>query len=51
MPRPFLFLPLFTGVRGRLILRSSRPEIATWHTKIIHLGDALSTSCLLTWWR
>src|SRR5215218_1497022 len=25
------FLPLFTGVRGRVILRSSLPEVATWH--------------------
>ena len=23
------------------ILRSSSPEIATWHTKIVHMGDAL----------
>src|SRR5215217_733003 len=32
-------------------LRSSHPQIATWHTKIRHLGDAPSTSCLLLWWR
>src|SRR5215218_4548087 len=31
---------LFTQVRGIGILRSSRPEVATWHTKIAHLGDA-----------
>jgi hypothetical protein len=50
-PGLFLFLPLFTVVRGRLILRCSPPEVATWHTKIRHLADAPSTSCLLTWWR
>src|SRR5215204_5588076 len=27
------------------------PEIATWHTKIVHMGDAPITSCLLRWWR
>jgi hypothetical protein len=29
------------------ILRSWLPEIATWHTKIVHLGDAPSISWLL----
>src|SRR5918995_6335976 len=33
------------------VLRSSPPGVATWHTKIVHLGEAPSTSCLLAWWR
>jgi hypothetical protein len=36
--------PLFIEVPGIEILGSSRPEIATWHTKIVHLGDAPETS-------
>src|SRR5215218_10428043 len=33
------------------VLRSSRPdpEIATWHTKILHMGDALHPARLLTY--
>ena len=27
--------------------RIALPEVATWHTKIAHLGDAPSTPCLL----
>src|SRR5829696_1604479 len=40
----------FCELRLLGILRSSHPQIATWHTKIRHLGDAPSTSCLLLWW-
>jgi hypothetical protein len=36
-------------LRPNGVLGSSRPEIATWHTKIDHMGDAPSTSGLLTW--
>jgi hypothetical protein len=49
LPQRLIFSPLFTGVRGMGILRSSHPEIATRHTKIVHMEDAPSTSCLLTW--
>src|SRR5215208_4690493 len=33
------------------VLRSSRPdpEIATWHTKILHMGDALHPARLLAY--
>jgi hypothetical protein len=34
-------LPLFTQVRGIDFLGSSLLGVATWHTKIVHLGDAL----------
>jgi hypothetical protein len=30
-----------TGVRGRSMLGSLHPEIATWHTKIVHLENTL----------
>jgi hypothetical protein len=33
--------PLFTEVPRRGILGSSRPEIATWHTKTVLLEDVL----------
>src|SRR5215203_586381 len=39
--------PLFTQVRGRGILRSSLSEVATWHTKIVHLGDVLQSASAL----
>jgi len=29
----------FSEVRIHGVLRSSRPVIATWHTKIVHMGD------------
>jgi hypothetical protein len=32
---------LFSGVRGRKILRSSTPEVATWHTKICRVAYML----------
>ena len=34
-------MPTFsTGCR---VLRCSLPEVATWHTKIVHMGDASSS--------
>jgi hypothetical protein len=54
---PILFLPLFTGVRGRFIFRSSptrstkklASEVTTRHTvqKIVHLGDVPTDTRLL----
>src|SRR5215208_1010364 len=41
--------PEFSYSLGRGILGSSDAAIAAWHTKIRHLGDAPSTSSLLTW--
>jgi hypothetical protein len=47
----------FSEVPRREILGSSHPEIATWHTKIVHLGDAphqatlIPYLCYLTWGR
>jgi hypothetical protein len=39
----------FSEVRRYGVLRSSRPEIATWHTKIRHLGDALHPATLVAY--
>src|SRR5215212_4496854 len=41
--------PLFTQVRGRVILRSSPSEVAALYTKIGLLADAPNTECLLQW--
>src|SRR5215211_2021588 len=40
---------VFSELRRHGVLGSWLPGIATWHTKIVHMGDAPSTSCLLPW--
>src|SRR5215213_6906551 len=37
----------FCELRLHGVLRSSRPDMATWHTKILHMGDALQQARLL----
>src|SRR5215203_5952010 len=41
----------FCEVRIHGVLRSSLPAIGTWLTKIRHMADVASPSCLLEWWR